>query len=66
MPTKGSGNLKFNSQLYADNDKLQRGLNLKALDLLEMAFTPADNTGEPAILGHWLRYRGLHQGLAAA
>ncbi|KAL1484224.1 hypothetical protein MTO96_032704 [Rhipicephalus appendiculatus] len=44
MPTERSGNLKYNSQLYADNDELQRVLNLKTLDLLDMAFTPADNT----------------------
>ncbi|KAH7939935.1 juvenile hormone acid O-methyltransferase [Rhipicephalus sanguineus] len=44
MPTNRSCNLEYNAQLYADNDELQRGVNLKAVDLLHMAFTPADNT----------------------
>ncbi|KAK8776104.1 hypothetical protein V5799_030565 [Amblyomma americanum] len=33
-------NPKYNSLLYANNDDRQRELNLKVLDLLEMAFTP--------------------------
>uniref|UniRef100_A0A023GBK7 Putative juvenile hormone acid methyltransferase n=1 Tax=Amblyomma triste TaxID=251400 RepID=A0A023GBK7_AMBTT len=35
-----SKNPKYNSQLYASNDEMQRELNLKVLNLLEMAFTP--------------------------
>lgn len=42
--TKRSGNLRYNSRLYADNDQLQRALNLKVVDLLHMAFASADDT----------------------
>ncbi|KAL3211668.1 hypothetical protein MRX96_008374 [Rhipicephalus microplus] len=44
MMTKRSGNLRYNSRLYADNDQLQRALNLKVLDLLHVAFASADDT----------------------
>ncbi|KAL1481132.1 hypothetical protein MTO96_050433 [Rhipicephalus appendiculatus] len=44
MTTKQSGNLRYNSKLYADNDDIQRNLNLQALDLFHLAFAPAYNT----------------------
>ncbi|KAH7961370.1 hypothetical protein HPB52_008575 [Rhipicephalus sanguineus] len=44
MTTNISGNLRYNSKLYKDNNELQRGINLKAMDFLHMTFAPDDNT----------------------
>lgn len=38
MPTEMSENPRYNSKLYASNDDHQRELNLKVLDLFQMAF----------------------------
>ncbi|XP_037509136.1 juvenile hormone acid O-methyltransferase [Rhipicephalus sanguineus] len=44
MTTNISDNLRYNSKLYKDNNELQRGINLKAMDFLHMTFAPDDNT----------------------
>ncbi|KAH6923343.1 hypothetical protein HPB50_000428 [Hyalomma asiaticum] len=50
MATTPSSSLLYNSQLYANNDELQREVNLKAVDLLNLAFAPADNTDDQQFL----------------
>ncbi|XP_077529656.1 juvenile hormone acid O-methyltransferase-like [Haemaphysalis longicornis] len=37
-------NLRYDSPLYAESNKWQRTLNLQALDLFQMAFTPRDTS----------------------
>ncbi|XP_054933776.1 juvenile hormone acid O-methyltransferase-like [Dermacentor andersoni] len=39
MPNEPSRNPRYNSELYVNNDDRQRELNLKVLDLLQMAFS---------------------------
>ncbi|KAH7934133.1 hypothetical protein HPB49_021698 [Dermacentor silvarum] len=49
MSMKTTSNLRYNSQSYASNDELQRVVNLKAVDLFNMAFAPA-NSGSQQFL----------------
>ncbi|XP_037580575.1 juvenile hormone acid O-methyltransferase [Dermacentor silvarum] len=46
MTTNMSGNLRYNSQSYANNDELQRIINLKAVDFLHVAFIPANTESQ--------------------